>query len=328
MTNHRTVAAVDIGTNSVKMTVARRSADGVLNILFDETVITRLGKGVDSSGRITDEAAERTLSALAAFGGQARGLGAQTVAAVGTSALRDATNGAEIVAEAERRMGGTVEIIAGAREAGLTYRAARNDADIMRAGGIAGAALFITSDIGGGSTEIVQGVDADIIYAESLQIGAVRLSERAGLGDPVTGEAFQAALLLANAALADVPTPPAALAPVLVASGGTAANLAAMEIAARGEAVTFDAVHASRLTREQIESRAAFLASLPLAERRKVPGLEPDRADVIVAGAIIQARVMARLGTDSLLVSLRGLRYGLLYEQAEREQETADMRAL
>lgn len=318
MTNYKTVAAVDIGTNSVKMTVAQRGADGALNILFDGTTITRLGKGVDGSGRITDEAAERTLSALAEFGERARSLGAETVAAVGTSALRDATNGAEIVAEAERRLGGTVEIIAGEREAELTYRAARNDADIARATGAMTAALFATSDIGGGSTEIVQGVDADIIYAESIQIGAVRLSERAGLGDPITGESFQTALLLANAALADVPTPPAALAPVLVASGGTAANLAAMEIAARGESVTFDAVHASRLTREQIESRTVLLASLPLAERRNIPGLEPDRADVIVAGAIIQARVMARLGVDSLFVSLRGLRYGLLYELTEK----------
>lgn len=314
MTTPRTVAAVDIGTNSVKLTVAQRNADGTLNVLFDGTTITRLGKGVDSSGRITDEAAERTLTALAEFGERARNLGAETIAAVGTSALRDATNGAEIVAEAERRLGGTVEIIAGEREAELTYRAARRDGDIARASGIASGGLFITSDIGGGSTEIVQGVDDDIIYAESLQVGAVRLSERAGLGDPITGESFQTALLLANVALADVPVPPAALAPVLVASGGTAANLAAMEVAARGDAVTFDAVHASRLTREQIETRAVSLAALPLAERRNVPGLEPDRADVIVAGAIIQARVLARLGTDSLIVSLRGLRYGLLYE--------------
>ncbi|MBC8135381.1 MAG: Ppx/GppA family phosphatase [Fibrella sp.] len=319
MTNHKTVAVVDIGTNSVKMTVAQRGADDRLTILFDGTTITRLGKGVDGSGRITDEAAERTLSALATFGERARSLGATSIAAVGTSALRDATNGAEIVAEAERRLGGTVEIIAGGREAELIYRAARNDGDIARVSGIAASALFVTSDIGGGSTEIVQGVDADIIYAESLQIGAVRLSERAGLGDPVTGEAFQTALLLANAALADVPTPPAALGLILIASGGTAANLAAMEVAARGEEVTFDAVHALRLTREQIESRTVHLASLTLAERRAVPGLEPDRADVIVAGAIIQARVMARLGADSLLVSLRGLRYGLLYEEGSRE---------
>jgi exopolyphosphatase/guanosine-5'-triphosphate,3'-diphosphate pyrophosphatase len=319
MTTPRTVAAVDIGTNSVKLTVAQRNADGTLNILFDGTTITRLGKGVDSSGRITDEAAERTLTALAEFGERARSLGAGTIAAVGTSALRDATNGAEIVVEAERRLGGTVEIIAGEREAELTYRAARNDSDIARASGIVSGGLFVTSDIGGGSTEIVQGVDDDMIYAESLQVGAVRLSERAGLGDPITGDAFQTALLLANVALADVPIPPAALAPVLIASGGTAANLAAMEVAARGEQVTFDAVHASRLTREQIEARAVALASLPLAERRNVPGLEPDRADVIVAGAIIQARVMARLGTDSLIVSLRGLRYGLLYELGVRD---------
>ena len=314
MSNEKIIAVVDIGTNSVKMTVAQQKADTSLTILHEETIITRLGKGVDSSGRIADDAVERTLSALAKFGEQAKNLGAGTVAAVGTSALRDASNGAEIVALAEQCLGGTVEIIAGKREAELVYRAARNDAAITRATGDTEAALFITSDIGGGSTEIVQGVDNDIIYAESLQIGAVRLSERAGLADPVTGEAFQAAGLLANAALADVPVPPIALAPVLVASGGTAANLAAMEIAGRGETVTWEAVHASRLTREQIESRTVYLASLSLAERRRVPGLEPERADVIVAGAMIQARILARLGIKSLLVSLRGLRYGLLYE--------------
>ncbi len=321
MSKERTVGVVDIGTNSVKLTVARQDASGEIQVLFDGTTITRLGKGVDQSGRITEEAAERTLSALAAFGEKARILGAEKIAAVGTSALRDAANGAEIVAEAERRLGGTVEIILGEREAELTYRAARNDPDITRVVGSTDAMVFATSDIGGGSTEVVQGVDADVIYAESLQIGAVRLSERAGLGDPIAADAFRIAVLLADTALADVPVPPAAFAPVLVASGGTAANLAAMEVAAQGDPVTFDSVHASRLTRAQIESRITYLASLSLAERRAVPGLEPDRADVIVAGAIVQGRIMARLGVDSLIVSLRGLRYGLLYELLQASEQ-------
>ncbi len=321
MTTAKTVAAVDIGTNSVKLTVARRDIGGGLTILFDGTAITRLGEGVNRTGRIADDAAKRTLATLTGFGERARSLGAESIAAVGTSALRDATNGAGFILEAEKRLGGTVEIISGEREAQLTYRAARRDPEIGRAVGNADGLLFLTTDIGGGSTEVVQGVDDDVIYAESLQIGAVRLSERAGLlTDSITGDAFRTAVLLADVALADVPVPPAALAPVLIASGGTAANLAAMEITARsgssgsGNAATFEAVHASRLSRGQIEARTAYLASLPLAERRAVPGLEPDRADVIVAGAIIQGRVMARLGVDSLIVSLRGLRYGLLYE--------------
>ena len=311
MTN-KTVAAVDIGTNSVKMTVATQNTDGTLSVLLEDTIITRLGKGVDESGRITGDAAMRTFDALQGFGDKARSLGATTIAAVGTSALRDATNGAAIVAEAQTRLGGTLEIISGKREAELTFRAADGDGQIAAL--LPPNPLLVTCDIGGGSTEIVQGIGGEIFYAESLQIGAVRLSERAGLADPVTAEAFQNAALEAQAALANIPTPSPALEPVLVASGGTAANLAAMEVALTGSPITFDALHAYRLTREQIEDRTVFLASLPLSARRKIPGLEPDRADVIVAGAILQGRVMARLGVNTVIVSLRGLRYGLLYE--------------
>ncbi|MBC8143108.1 MAG: Ppx/GppA family phosphatase, partial [Armatimonadetes bacterium] len=103
--------------------------------------------------------------------------------------------------------------------------------------------------------------------------------------------------------------------------GGTAANLAAIETAASGEPVTFGNAHGHRLTREQIASRTAYLASLSLSERRAVPGLEPDRADVIVAGAIILSGIMTRLCADSILVSLRGLRYGLLYELLQASEQ-------
>ncbi len=312
MANH-TLAVVDIGTNSVKMTVATRHADGTLSVLSDDTTITRLGKGVDESGRIGGDAANRTFDALSAFGEKARYLGASKIAAVGTSALRDAANGAAIVAEAQTRLGGTLEIITGEREAELTFRAADSDGQIRSL--LPDNPLLVTCDIGGGSTEIVQGIGGEIFYVESLQIGAVRLTERAGLADPVTMEAFQSAARIAGETLSAVPAPPVAMEAVLVASGGTAANLAAMEIAASGKSVSFDTVHACRLSREQIASRTAHLASLTLSERRAVPGLEPDRADVIVSGAIIQERVMTRLGVDTLIVSLRGLRYGLLYEQ-------------
>jgi exopolyphosphatase / guanosine-5'-triphosphate,3'-diphosphate pyrophosphatase len=279
-----------------------------LEILADETRITRLGKSVDADKKIAPEAAEKTLAALGEFGQKAKQLGASAIHAVGTSALRDAANGAEIVAEAEKRLGGMVEIIAGEREAALTYLAARESI------GMEPVSILVTSDIGGGSTEVVIGLEEAVQYAESLQLGAVRLTERAGIGDPVTADAFQTAVMLADAALAEVPVPPAWLKPKLVASGGTSANLAAMEIAGRGEKPSFENLHGMILTKQQIEERLMYLASLPLSERRQVPGLEPDRADVIVAGALVQARLLSRLGLDQLTVSLRGLRYGLLYE--------------
>ncbi|MBC8139862.1 MAG: hypothetical protein H7Y38_00315, partial [Armatimonadetes bacterium] len=246
---NNTIAVVDIGTNSVKMTVATRNADNTLTVLFEDTVITRLGKGVDAGGNIAPEAATRTFDALAAFGEKARSLGAVKIVAVGTSALRDAANGAEIVREAENRLGGTLELIAGKREAELTFRAADGDGQIAAL--LPPNPLLVTCDIGGGSTEIVQGIGGEIFYAHSLQIGAVRLTERAGLSDPVTGEAFQNAARIVQKTFAEVPAPSPALEPVLVASGGTAANLAAIEVAATGRPVAFDAVHAHRLTREQ-----------------------------------------------------------------------------
>ena len=308
-----TTAAVDIGTNSVKMVVVRREGDGFLSVLFDAATVTRLGKGIDTSGNLDESAAKRTLDALESFGARASELGATRIVAVGTAALRDAgESGAAFVEAAQTALGGTVEVITGQREAELTFYAASGDPDIVAT--LPANPLLVTCDLGGGSTEIVQGIGGEIFYAASLQIGAVRLTDRANLTDPVTADAFQTAALLANAAVADVPTPLPALAPVLVVSGGTAANLAAIVVAKNGAPVTLETVHGYRLTREQVEETTAYLASLTLSDRRAVPGLEPDRADVIVAGAIILGRVMAQIGVDTVTVSVRGLRYGLLYE--------------
>ncbi len=311
-----TVAAVDIGTNSVKMTVATGSALSPLRILADRTVITRLGKKVDADGRLTDEAIERTLTALGDFAREAQSLGATRLEAVGTSALRDAANGKEFVARAEATLGGNVEVISGDREAALIYTAARRDRDLPLP--TDPNTTLATTDIGGGSTEVVLGRGEAVLYRESLQLGAVRLTERALSTDPPTAMELDHAAAIADDILSAVPAASLSERIILVASGGTAANLAAMELsigrAADAPPLTLEDVHATRLTIAQIEARIADLAAKPLSERRNTPGLEADRADVIVAGAIIQARALRHLGTDTMIVSLRGLRYGLLYE--------------
>ena len=311
-----TVAAVDIGTNSVKMTVAAGSASAPLRILADRTVITRLGKKVDADGRLTDEAIERTLSALDGFAKEAQSLGTTRIQAVGTSALRDAANGKEFVARAEAILGGSVEVISGDREAALIYTAARRDRDLPLP--TDADTTLATTDIGGGSTEVVLGRGDTVLFRESLQIGAVRLTERALPTDPPTAIELDHAAAIADDILTAVPAASLAAGGVIVASGGTAANLAAMELSANrptdAPALTLEDVHATRLTIAQIEARIADLAAKPLSERRNTPGLEADRADVIVAGAIIQARALRHLGADTMIVSLRGLRYGLLYE--------------
>lgn len=315
----QTAAAIDIGTNSVKITVGRQES-GNITVLADETRVTRLGKRVDADGRLDPNAKARTLDALREMAQKARTLGAQTIAAVGTSALRDARDGADFVSEAAQTIGGTVEIITGEREADLIYQAGRRDPDLARF--INNATTVVATDVGGGSTEIVLGQGEQVRLRVSLQLGAVRLAERAHLAgaDPLSQEDVQNAMRLARPVLDDIPFFGDGTI-VVIASGGTAANLAAMALKERTPGVVIDAdvLHGVVLTINEIEARIDQLAALPLAERRNVPGLEPDRADVIVAGAIVQAQVLKRLAADRIVVSARGLRYGLLYTLLSNE---------
>lgn len=316
----KTVAAVDIGTNSVKLVIARRAEEGGLDVLLDTTTITRLGKGVDAQGCLDPRAVERTLDALRDFARLAQEADVETIAAVGTSALRDAANGPDFVHQATALLGGTVEVISGDREAQLIYLAARKDPLISSRLAESGSESVATMDSGGGSTEFVIGQGNHILYRESLQLGAVRLTERAGFSDPPTTEELDRATVYADDILSAVPNSEDGL--ILVASGGTIANLAAMELAESdsGAVVTADSLHGTVLNLTQIEARAHRLASVPLAERRQTPGLEPDRADVIVAGAIILARTLRHLDVTETIASARGLRYGLLYSLLEEER--------
>ena len=309
----QTAASVDLGTNSAKITVAQIGENKRVRVLHDETRITRLGKSVDASGRLDPAAVEKNLAVIREFGEIARNLGAIKIAAVGTSALRDAKNGAEFVARAEALLGGSVEIISGDREAELTFLAARRDPDLNLSALPAGTTI-VTTDSGGGSTEVVQGsAGGDISYKKSLQVGAVRVTERAAFSDPPTNEELTNARQMVRDSFAGIPLPNPA--PTLVASGGTIANLAAMQaLMESAQTLTADVLHGTRLSLGQIESLIVRLAALPLFERRNVPGLEPERADVIIAGAIIQAESLRHFNTNAVLVSLRGLRYGLLYE--------------
>lgn len=309
------VAAVDIGTNSVKLTVAGIEPGGGLRVLADTTKTTRLGKNVDAAGRLDPEAVQRTLDTLAEYARVAREQhGAARIAAVGTSALRDAANGPDFVARAEQILNGPVEIITGDREARLIHTAAARDPDLA----LLPDTPIAVMDIGGGSTEFVLGENARITFRDSLQLGAVRLSERALPSDLPTSNELIRATQIADEALAAVPVPPFPV--TVVGSGGTIANLAALERGAPvGDPAAFLALHGLRLSRAQIEDQIAVLAALTTQERRSLRGLEPDRADVILAGALIQARALARLNASEVIVSLRGLRYGLLYELAEED---------
>lgn len=301
------VATLDIGTNSVLLLIAEATAEGPRAVL-ERATITRLGEGVDRTRTLAPAARARTLECLAHYADDMRRLGVVARRAVGTSALRDAHGGGDFTREAEAVLGVAPEVIAGEREAALTFRGALS--------GLAARGSVSVFDVGGGSTEIVHGTrdaSAHVEAAVSLDIGSVRLFERHVRSDPPTHDELARVRSDIDAALAAAPR--ATDARVLVGVAGTVTTLAAVAL----ELDSYDParVHGSVLSRQRVESLAKTLGALPLSERKALRGLEPKRADVIVVGALIVERVMHFAHADELIVSDRGVRWGLAEELVE-----------
>ncbi|MFY1830084.1 Ppx/GppA family phosphatase [Myxococcus fulvus] len=296
-------ATIDIGTNSVLLLVAERTEDGRFEAVLERAEITRLGRGVDATRRLSPEGMEATLAVLEAFAREAREQGAQDIAVSATSAARDAVNGAEFLEAAKTRAGVTVEIISGQLEAELSFAAVSSDF----AGEAAGPLLVL--DIGGGSTEFIYGNPAGHVdFRHSFDVGAVRLTERFVSSDPISAEdraRIQAHLRETFKALP--PPPPAS---VLVGVAGTVTTVYAVKHAID----PYDAarVHGGTLSVGELGALADQLCQQPLAARRALPGMQPKRADVIPAGALILLEAVKALGLDGCRVSDRGLRWGLL----------------
>lgn len=304
-------AAIDIGTNSTKITVADVDDDGGIRVVTEDSDVTRLGEGVDQNKKLNDAAMSRTLDAVARFAEAARQQGAVEVLGAGTSALRDAANGQEFLGQAKQRAGIEIEIITGDREAQLAYAAVRSDPNLPLPEG----ASLLVFDIGGGSTELILGQGAGVGRHKSLNVGAVRLTERFLRTDPPSADEIQAAARFAEEALATFIPPPGI--PLVVGIGGTAVNIACVT---KGLAKTDpDAVHGMTLSAKDVDAALERFRSAPLAERRAIPGLEPKRADVIIGGALLLDRLLAHFGADRLVVSARGLRFGLLADHARRK---------
>ncbi len=295
------VATIDIGTNSVLLLIAERR-DGVLVPLLERATIARLGQNVDATRRLLPEAAERTLTCLASYAEQLRSFGVERLEAVGTSAMRDAAGGSEFIERAERLLGERPRVISGDEEAELTFHGALSGLDLDGP-----VSVF---DVGGGSTEIITGHAGrapSFTRAKSLDIGSVRLFERHVRNDPPRPEELARACDDIRAALATVEPPQPGN--TLVGVAGTVTTLAAIELGL-GD---YDParVHGSPLGRAGVAALAEKLAGLSLAERQALAGLEPKRADVIVVGAAIVREVLAWSGCSELVVSDRGVRWGL-----------------
>ena len=296
-------ATIDIGTNSVLLLVAERQADGRFAAVSERAEITRLGRGVDQSRVLSEAGMEDTLRVLEAFAQEARALGARDIAVSATSAARDAHNGKDFLEAARTRAGLSVEIISGALEAQLSFAAVHADF----AAAAAGPLLVI--DIGGGSTEFIYGdAQGKVAFRHSFDVGAVRLTERLVHSDPPgPEERAQMEALLAQTFSA-LPPPPAGAS--LVGVAGTVTTLYAVQH--RVEPYDAERVHAGTLSLAELERLTDLLWRLPLPERRALPGLQPKRADVVPAGSLILLCAVRALGLQSLRVSDRGLRWGLL----------------
>jgi exopolyphosphatase / guanosine-5'-triphosphate,3'-diphosphate pyrophosphatase len=304
------LATIDIGTNTTLLLVARVSSDGSLELVEERAEITRLGRGIGAGGALGAEGIARTLAALREFAAAARRHQAK-IAAIGTEALRRAPNSADFLDPAAEILGSPIEVIDGAREAALTFEAV---ADAFPAA-LAGALTVV--DIGGGSTEIVIASGGKVMFNVSLPLGSVRLTERFIHHDPPRPEEIAAITAEVDAALAPVPFPrPSDMEATLIGVAGTVTSLAAMAEAL----VSYDParVHGYRLSQAALAEQIARLRVGTQAARERIIGLDPRRADVILAGALILQRIAAAAGVAAVQVSDRGIRWGLMHELAAK----------
>jgi len=295
------LATIDIGTNTTLLLVARSGP--AVEVLEERAEITRLGRGIGRQGALDGEAIARTLAVLRDFAAVARRHGAR-IAAVGTEALRRASNAAAFLGPAAEILGTEIEVIDGEREAALTFRAVVASFPDLRAGPL------VVVDIGGGSTEIVLASGDDVQFRTSLPLGSVRLTEAFIRHDPPTAAEQEAIAQAVDTAIAAVPF--ARQEAPLVGVAGTVTSLAAMA----QSLASYDParVHGYRLSRRDLGGEIARLAAATQAERERMTGLDPRRADVILAGALILDRVAAAAGVDEVRVSDRGIRWGLFHE--------------
>jgi len=308
------VAAVDIGTNTFKLLVAQRQPDGAFLPLHEAAFSPRLGEGIQG-GRLLETAMRRGLDAVHAILQACRTLRVDRVAAVGTAALRSAANRQEFLDRAADA-GLPIHVISGDEEARLSYAAVRRDPLWLD------AERIVVVDIGGGSTEIIFGKDRgpEILQRDSVPMGAVRLTEAALRSDPPTVRELAEAHRLAGQALEGLRPPLSNC--IAVGVGGTLTTMAAVHLLL--DAPRADRIHGTRLSLGEVEAQIAHYAMKTVDQRRRIPGLDPKRADIILGGAVILNRVLHYLGIDSIAVSARGLRWGLLYDRfgSPPEQQT------
>ena len=298
------VAAIDCGTNSIRLLVADVPSAGAHTDLLRRMEVVRLGQGVDATGRLAPQAIERTRVVLAGYAAQARELGAERIRMVATSATRDAANRADFEEMVSATLGQLPDVATGIEEAGLSYLGAT--ASLAAAAAAHGAPAprppYLVVDIGGGSTEFVLGDAAGVRAAHSVDVGCVRLTERHLHSDPPPPDEVQAAEADIRSALAEVAAAvPVDRAATLVGLAGTVTTVAALALGL--PAYDAAAIHGSRIPVAAVRSVTAGLLTAGHARRAALPVMHPGRVDVIGAGALVLRVVMDAFDLDEVVVS-------------------------
>jgi exopolyphosphatase/guanosine-5'-triphosphate,3'-diphosphate pyrophosphatase len=303
----RRFAFIDIGTNTILCLIAELKTDASFDVLDDLAEITRLGQNVHQTGRISPEGEERSLKVLQRYLERCKHLNVDQIIAVGTSALRDARNSAEVRARFKEQLGLDVRVISGDEEAAYSFLAVQQGLPLN------GRELLVV-DVGGGSTELIRGNAAGVIEAISINVGSVRLTEQFLHSDPVqTGECEKMVVSIEKE-LRQLPDQWLKDSSILTLVGiaGTFTTLSAVE--KKLVCYTHGEVHGSRLTLTEVRRQVALFQGKTIAERKAITGLEPKRADVILAGASLIERIMTLFHSERVIVSDQGVRYGLLHE--------------
>lgn len=314
MIRRRPLAVIDVGSNSIRSLVVDMEGEGAPKVLDDQREVVRLASGLRLRGRLSRKAMGRAIEALKRMADIARARGARRVAVVGTSAIREASNRREFIERVRAETGLRLRVISEEEEARLAFESAALSFDL-------GNEPCAVIDLGGGSAELILAFGKHVQEAYSLRLGAVTLTERYLKSDPIRGRELERLQrhvrrrLRAGRIEAD-PAPR-----MLIASGGTATTLAQIVMARQG--LEGRPVLGFEMTQAELLHLLSAMLRRTLAERREMPGLSPERADIIVAGAAVLYEIMARLKINLLRVNERGIRHALLHRMIAKGAASA-----
>jgi exopolyphosphatase/guanosine-5'-triphosphate,3'-diphosphate pyrophosphatase len=312
----RRIAAIDVGSNSIRQIIADVRSDGTMDVVDEMKAHPRLGKGLETTKALSTESMDAAIEALAHMATLAKQFGASRIEAVATSAVRDAQNSEFFIAKVKQVTGLKLRVLDGEDEARLTFRSALAHFDL-------GAGRSVITDIGGGSLELALAAEGVVDRLTSLPLGALRLTERFFKAQSARPKALKKLRKLVRKSIKPIISSRDWRGARVIGSGGTFTNLAGIHLTRQG---TFAAksVQGTVIPRVDVEHILDSLAEMSDDERRSTPGLNADRADIIVAGIAVIAEVLAHVDAREIVVSRYGIREGLLLEAARVAPVVAD----